>query len=1016
MSEAITLSYILEQHKKTKGIGYSGLKNSVNELEVRFGTITKVKTSRQQYNNVIRKLRTCGFEAVNLDGYTSLKIYNKNSNIRIEIPGLNMIKKYCKTDSLDGTNCIFMSKTTAIDKDKNIIKPIDNKDLNIRISYQTETTHKSEEAKIEELKSDWSNLSHKYRLINRVSFKHKSDTSIRIDLSIVKSTTEFQRASMKDINLGNRQEIYEIEIELDGDVNDNTEKLLKKYIMFILSGLQDSPYPIGMLESKAVLAEYLKLINYDGKVTPQQFIGPSSISLQKVNIQEEETNMPNIRNHYTVTDKADGLRKLLFIASNKKIYLLTTNMQIQYTGTIIKDENYCNTIIDGEHILKNKDGDYQNLYMAFDIYFLKKESLRDLPFVLDDVTSDKMRLTHLMKMIKAMKIYKFNDGKAPISIMSKKFHWGGESSTIFDACRKVLDAEYNYETDGLIFTPKNLSVGASGVGKASLLKKITWKASFKWKPSEFNTIDFLVTTKKDNNGNDKIINRFSEGESFTTSNIEKYKELELRVGYNENQHGILNPCQMILDNDFGSKKNNKDRKYVPALFYPTNPSDDSAHICYIKLKLDKYNNFVMKTTSNEIFEDNMIVEFAYKNSKWEPLRVRYDKTAELKKYGNNFGNAYHVANDVWYSIHNPITEEVLKTGEIEGETHEIYYNRDKQNIQTISLRDFHNKIVKRKLIMSASTRGDQLIDLSVGKGGDMSKWRNAKLSFVYGIDISSDNISNPHDGACVRYIQLRKKFKHIPEAMFVKGNTALNIEDGSAFMTKTDTLINNSIYSLVSNSNELPEGLKKVYGKGINKFNITSCQFSLHYFFENKETCSGFFKNVVQQTALNGYFIGTCYNGKNIFKLLEEKQVGESVKIVKNEKLMWEVIKEYNELQFRDDSSSLGYGINVYQDSINKYYREYLVNFAFLDKLMDNIGFEKVGLIDKLPGVGSFELLYEDKHKLSAEEMKISFLNNYFIYKKKHEVDINEILKIMFKDRKEKKVKPIKLKRIKLSK
>ena len=93
MSEAITLSYILEQHKKTKGIGYSGLKNSVNELEVRFGTITKVKTSRQQYNNVIRKLRTCGFEAVNLDGYTSLKIYNKNSNIRIEIPGLNMIKK-----------------------------------------------------------------------------------------------------------------------------------------------------------------------------------------------------------------------------------------------------------------------------------------------------------------------------------------------------------------------------------------------------------------------------------------------------------------------------------------------------------------------------------------------------------------------------------------------------------------------------------------------------------------------------------------------------------------------------------------------------------------------------------------------------------------------------------------------------------------------------------------------------------------------------------------------------------
>ena len=1014
MSEAITLSYILEQHKKTKGLGYSELKNSVNELEIRFGTITKVKISKQQYNNVIKKLRACGFYSINLDGSTSLKIYNKKNNIRVEIPGLTLIKKYCKTDSLDGIKCLFMSKSKAIDKDKKVITPIDNKDLNIRISYQTETIHNKEEAIIEELKSDWANLSYKYRLINRVSFKHKSDESIRIDLSIVKSTTDFQRVSMKDINLGKREEIYEIEIELDGEVHDNTEKLLKKYIMFVLSGLQNSQYPIGMLETKSVLDEYLKLINHNGKVTPQQFIGPSSISLQKVNIQNEKSNVPNIRENYTVTDKADGLRKLLFITNNKKVYLLTTNMQVEYTGTIIKDEAFCNTIIDGEHILQDKAGDYQNLYMAFDIYFLKKESMRDLPFVLDE-PSEKMRLTQLMKMIKKIKWFKFNGAKAPLNIMCKKFHWGGKSSTIFDACKKVLESEYNYETDGLIFTPKLLSVGASGIGKASALRKITWRESFKWKPPEFNSIDFLVTTKKDKNGNDKIINRFSEGESFKTSNIEKYKELELRVGYNEAQHGILNPCQLIVDNDFSYKKDKKDKKYVPALFYPTNPSDEKAHICYMKLSSNKYKNLVMKTLSNEIFEDNMIVEFSYKNGNWQPLRVRYDKTAELKKYGNNFGNAYHVANDVWYSIHNPITDDILKTGMIKDEIYNIYYNRDKKKTQTINLREFHNKIVKRRLIMGVSKSGDQLIDLSVGKGGDMSKWRDAKLSFVYGIDISSDNINNPHDGACARYINLKRKYKNTPDVMFVKGNTSLNIKDGSAFFTKNDTFINNSIFSLISDSNELPEGLKKVYGKGIKKFNITSCQFSLHYFFENRDVCAGFFKNVVEQTALNGYFIGTCYDGKKIFNLLESKQKGESVKIIKNEKLMWEVIKEYDELQFKNDSSSLGYAINVYQDSINKYYREYLVNFTFLDKLMDNIGFEKVSIIDNLPGVGSFELLSDDKNKLSDEESKISFLNNYFIYQKKHEVDINEILTIMFKESLTRKKKPIKIKRIKLS-
>ena len=42
---------------------------------------------------------------------------------------------------------------------------------------------------------------------------------------------------------------------------------------------------------------------------------------------EEETNIPNIRKNYTVTDKADGARKLLFVAQNGKLYLITTNME-----------------------------------------------------------------------------------------------------------------------------------------------------------------------------------------------------------------------------------------------------------------------------------------------------------------------------------------------------------------------------------------------------------------------------------------------------------------------------------------------------------------------------------------------------------------------------------------------------------------------------------------------------------------------------------------------------------------
>ena len=43
---------------------------------------------------------------------------------------------------------------------------------------------------------------------------------------------------------------------------------------------------------------------------------------------------------------------------------------------------------------------------------------------------------------------------------------------------------------------------------------------------------------------------------------------------------------------------------------------------------------------------------------WKPLRVRYDKTSEYRTTGSNFGNAYHVANNNWQSIHNPITQDI----------------------------------------------------------------------------------------------------------------------------------------------------------------------------------------------------------------------------------------------------------------------------------------------------------------------------------------------------------------------
>ena len=61
------------------------------------------------------------------------------------------------------------------------------------------------------------------------------------------------------------------------------------------------------------------------------------------------------------------------------------------------------------------------------------------------------------------------------------------------------------------------------------------------------------------------------------------------------------------------------------------------------------------------------------------------------------------------------------------------------------------------------------------------------------------------------------------------------------------------------------QGVYKNYGVASEGFDICSIQFAIHYMFENQETLHNFLRNVSEVTKEGGYFIGTCYNGQNIF-------------------------------------------------------------------------------------------------------------------------------------------------------
>ena len=102
-----------------------------------------------------------------------------------------------------------------------------------------------------------------------------------------------------------------------------------------------------------------------------------------------------------------------------------------------------------------------------------------------------------------------------------------------------------------------------------------------------------------------------------------------------------------------------------------------------------------------VIEDETIVEFKYNQNdkkfwEWKPIRVRSKKTAEYRAGRRNYGNAYHVAQSIWKSIHNPVTEYMITTGkDIPDQLvdDDVYYNRSGSTI-TKALRDFHNFIRK----------------------------------------------------------------------------------------------------------------------------------------------------------------------------------------------------------------------------------------------------------------------------------------------------------------------------------
>ena len=1002
-----------DQFKKITELIQLWFKDPTFELETTFGP--KGTVDSNTFLQIAQRLRTKEFEVIPQDDRLSIITPN---NIRISLQGLGLIESYCKDNSLQGKPFTAMIK----ERIGNNAEPIHLPEYDIRFKIRRELDLSNNDPRITQLLKTWNTQAKAFRMIRRWSFKGKG---IRIDMSMIRqsqiqATGEFKWTStFLDANILRQMTRYEVEVELlHENMKESPEDAMGITLRALIAGVGEVQRAIqknSLLIRKSVMqsvrAEYASLVKSD----KFRGVGPVTLEVQNMDKEINEA-IPNIRTGFNVTDKADGMRTMGFINSTGDFYLIDQSMTVYRTG--LQNDTCANSLVDGEWITSLKDGTPVNRYLIFDIYIYNRAKVSQLPFITTtdgqidrEGESRYVKLNQLFdKWIIEPKVTTKGVTEATLLIIACKQFKFGNGNQIFEQCATMLDREQIYNTDGLILTSNSEPLPDKFGGRFNM--------QFKWKPSKDNTIDFLVLFESDESG-DKIFTSIDKSGATT-----RYKTMRLYVGGLDNK----SPRTSILNETLVEKEK---PKYRPILFQPQQFGDLYANFCNVLVQNDPdtFEEYAVTEHTHEPIQNRSIVEMRYVIGNeagwcWIPTRIRHDKTERYVRAIAQGGDIKYTgmmndegtANSVWNSIHDPVTESMIRTGNEEPSERETatiataditktYYEKKapKEEVAGVSgLRDFHNKYIKNEILIKSVLQpgNKRLLDITCGVGGDLNKWVYANASYVMGIDIAENNIINPQTGAYSRYakMMLDAKKKRLPKIAFAVGDSSKSIVNGDAGSTPEERDMMRAVFGKVEPEGAVPPYITNVMKNSFREgADVVSCMFAIHYFFKNKDTLDGLLKNLADTVKIGGYFVGCCFDGETVFRLLESVEKNESVTGTHNDVQLWKIKKEYDQNELTDDDSSIGLPIHVDFISIGNAFTEYLVSFPLLVAKFREIGLEllstaeanRIGLQHSTAMFqDSYEMAKKGKHNyVMPDAVKdYSFLNRWFIFVRRQEL------------------------------
>lgn len=162
--------------------------------------------------------------------------------------------------------------------------------------------------------------------------------------------------------------------------------------------------------------------------------------------------------------------------------------------------------------------------------------------------------------------------------------------------------------------------------------------------------------------------------------------------------------------------------------------------------------------------------------------------------------------------------------------------QERKKSPIIHLRAFNN-FIKSVLIQNFGRRKSVVLDIGIGKGGDLQKWLKQGISGLIGIDIASVSVD-----------QARDRYEHLRYKPFWADFCV-----GDAFSRSIEDIVHPDAFPV----------------------DIVSSQFAMHYAFSSEERARKLLDNVSRALNPDGVFIGTIPNSDVIAERIQKLPEGE---------------------------------------------------------------------------------------------------------------------------------------------